>query len=218
MLKTLQLLLPCGVVLLFAVMPATAQTNDGWHLKSDKDAVKVYYRKTSDIHEIKLVTSMKTSLSGIIQMFSEIENYPVWGYKVVESHLVRRISNMEQYYYTRLDFPWPLSDRDIVMHTVLSQDPATRTVTATSYAAPDEKPEVKDVVRIRNAHTKWTLVPGPGGWLYIEYYIYSNPGGNLPDWLINMAIDAGPRETVKNIRKLLQQPRYQTVKLAHIRD
>lgn len=218
MLKTLLFLLFRSALLATLTVPAAAQTQDGWVLRNDKDAVKVYYRKTSDVQEIKLVTSLQTSLSGIIQLFSEVENYPRWGYKVVESRLVRRISPTELYYYTRLDFPWPLSDRDIVMHTVMSQDPATRVITARSVAAPGETPEVKDVVRIRNAHTQWTLVPGADGWLYVEYYVYSDPGGNLPDWLVNLAIDTGPRETIKNMRSLLRLPKYQQARLAHIKD
>lgn len=198
--------------------PAAAQTSDGWVFKNDKDAVKVYYRKTADVHEIKLVTSLKSSLSGIVQLFSEVPNYPQWGYKVSESRLVRWVSDRECYYYSRLDFPWPLNDRDIVMHTTMVQDPETRAITATSVAAPDMLAEVPDVVRIRNARTRWTLIPGGSGWLYVEYHIYSNPGGNIPDWLVNMAIDTGPRETIKSMRKLLQQPKYQAAKLAYIKE
>ena len=62
-----------------------------------------------------------------------------------------------------------------------------------------------------NAHTKWTLLPGPGGWTYVEYYVYSDPGGSLPDWLVNMALDVGPRETIKNMRSFVRQEKYQRI-------
>ena len=71
---------------------------------------------------------------------------------------------------------------------------------------------------MRNAHTSWTLLPGPGGWTYVEYYIYSDPGGSLPDWLVNMALDVGPRETIKNIRGFVQQEKYKTAKVAYLKD
>jgi hypothetical protein len=195
-----------------------AQNSDDWSLRKDKDGVKVYYKQTSDVHEIKLATSLKIPLSGLIQLFSEVENYPKWGYKVMESRLLQRISDTEMYYYSRLDFPWPMSDRDLVMHTHLIQDPVSHRITAVSVAAPDYIPAVKDVERMRNAHTQWTLVPGKGGWVYVEYYIYSHPGGSIPDWMVNMAIDVAPRETIKNIREIIQQQRYQTAKLAYIKE
>ena len=48
-----------------------AQEQDGWVLKNEKDAVKVYYRKTPGVYELKLATSIKTSLSGVVRMFDE---------------------------------------------------------------------------------------------------------------------------------------------------
>jgi hypothetical protein len=205
-------------LLLACFFPAALFSQEEWSLKNEKEGVKVYYKKTSNIHEIKLITSIKVPLSGLIQLFSEVELYPNWGYKILESRLIKKVSETEMYYYSRIDFPWPMSDRDLIMHTKLEQDPTTKRIKATSTAVPDMLPEVQDVVRIRQASTQWNLFPGTSGWLYIEYYIYSSPGGNIPDWLVNMAIDVGPRETIKNIRNIVQQAKYQSAKLAHIRD
>jgi hypothetical protein len=40
----------------------------------------------------------------------------------------------------------------------------------------------------------------------------------LPDWLVNMALDVGPRETIKSIRNFVQQEKYQSAKLAHVKN
>lgn len=196
----------------------SGQKNDGWVLKNDKDAVKVYYRKTSDIQELKLATSFKVPLSGIVHLFDDVDKYTAWGYKITESRLLKRVSPTEIYYYSRLDFPWPMSDRDVVLHTKLEQDPHTGAVRSVSVAVPDYIPAVKDVIRVRKANTKWTLIPGAGGWLYAEYYLYSDPGGSIPDWAINLALDMGPRETVKRMREILKDSYYQNTKLAHIKE
>ena len=195
-----------------------AQNTDGWIFKNEKEGVKVYYRKTSDVYELKLITSLKVSLSGLVTLLSDVDNYPKWDYKVAESRELKKVSDHETYYYSKLDFPWPLDDRDIVVHSKMEQDPVTRRVTATSIAKPDYIPATKGVIRMRNAHTSWTLLPGPGGWTYVEYYIYSDPGGSLPDWLVNMALDVGPRETIKNIRGFVQQEKYKTAKVAYLKD
>lgn len=195
-----------------------AQNGDGWVFKNEKDGVKVYYKKTSDVHEIKMVTSMKASLSGIVQLLNEVENYASWGYKISEARLLRRTSDKEFYYYSKIDFPWPLSDRDIIVQAKVEQDSVTKRVTSTSHSKPNYLPENKDVVRIKTTTTRWTVVPGTGGWCYIEYYIYSDPAGNIPDWLVNMAIDVGPLETLSRMRNMLQQPKYRTAKLAYIKE
>jgi hypothetical protein len=210
----MRLILP---FLLFFIANVSFSQKHDWVLKNEKEGVKVYYRKTADIYELKLAASLKTSLDGLIQLLSEVEHYPDWGYKVTESRLLQKVSDTEVYYYSKLDFPWPLDDRDIIMHTRMEQDPVTRRVVATSMAMPDYIPAVKGVERIRKATTKWTLVPDPSGWTYVEYYIYSDPGGNLPDWLVNMALDVGPRETIKSIRKFIQLPKYREAKLDYIK-
>ncbi len=208
------------VLLLILGLPAflSAQSDDSWVLKSEKDLVKVYYRKTSDIHELKLTTSIKVPLSGMVHLFDQVQKYPTWGYKVAESRLLKRVSPTEIYYYSRIDFPWPLSDRDIVVNTTLRQDPVSNTITSTSVAVSGWVPEEKGVVRMKKANTRWTLTPGTGGWLYVEYYLYSDPGGNLPDWAVNLALDVGPRETIKSIRNIVKDPEYQNTKLAHIKE
>lgn len=216
--KTILLLFALSSLFLFMFSASTsAQSNDGWELKNEKNGVKVYYRKTSGVYELKLVTSIKVPLSGIATLFDDVANYPKWGYKVSEARLLKRVSPTEMYYYSRIDFPWPMSDRDVVLHTKLEQNP-NNTVTSSSVAVSGWVPEVKDVIRLKKANTKWTLIPGAGGWLYMEYYLNSDPGGNIPDWAINMALDMGPRETIKTMKAILKDPAYQNTKLAHIKE
>ena len=200
------------------VFSLQAQNQDDWVFKNEKSGVKVYYRQTSDIYELKLITSIKSSLSGLVTLLNDVEEYPNWGYKVAESKLLERPSDNELVYYSKLDFPWPLDDRDIIMHNHTTQDPISGKIVATSVAVPTYIPENKGVIRIQNAQTKWTIVPSKGGWLYVEYKIHSDPSGNLPDWLVNLAIDVGPRETISNIRKYVGSPKYQNVKLAYIKE
>ena len=206
------------IALFFFLGVSSVAAQDEWELKSDKDGIKVYYKKTSSVHEIKLVTSIQSSLSGIIQLFSEVENYPRWGYKVTSAKLLKKVSDHEMYYHSKFDFPWPMDDRDAVMHTKLVQDAKTKTIYSTSIAEPKYIAEEKNHLRMTNSNTKWTIVPGSNGWLYVEYYIYSSPGGNIPDWLVNMAIDVGPRETIKNMKTILKQPTYKNAKLAYIKE
>lgn len=209
--------IPIIALFAFFTVAAGAQQSDGWALKGTKDGVNVYYRdQASSVQEIKLVTTLDASLAGITQLLTEVDLYPKWGYKIVESRVIKQVSDHEAYYYSRIDFPWPLSDRDVVMHAKLTQHPTTHVITAISKAMPDYIPAVKDVVRIRQATTKWTIRRQNADKLAVEYYINSDPGGNLPDWLVNMAIDVGPRETIKNMRGLLSQNRYRQARIAHI--
>lgn len=195
-----------------------AQTEQGWVFKNETDGVKIYHQQTSGMMHVKLSTTLKATLSGIATLFSEVETYPVWGYKVAESKLLRRVSPTEMYYYSKFDFPWPMEDRDIVLHSVLVQDPTTHRIIITNTPQPDYVAETKGVTRIRNSKTKWTITPAGNGNLNVEQQISTDSGSNMPDWLVKMTIDTGPKETIKGIRKTLTQQHYQTAKLGHIKE
>lgn len=204
---------------LFLYFEINAQRSDNsWVFRNERDGVKTYYKKKAGIYEAKFVTSVETSLSGFFKLMGDVELYPAWGYKVKEARLLKRVSDTEMYYYTLIDFPWPLDDRDFIMHSRLIQDPITRRVESISVAAPDFIPERAGVVRVQHANSKWIMIPSPGGWVYTEYYIDSDPGGSLPDWLVNMGLDMGPREMFKSIRGLLKRSEYQNAKLAYIKN
>lgn len=195
-----------------------AQNAESWKLKSDKNSVKVYYRSTGDVHEIKLLYRMKARMSNLMHLLNDVDTYPIWGYKITEAHQVRHVSDNEMYYYTLIDFPWPLSDRDMVMHTKMTQDPETRVIISQSKAVKGMVPPKKGVVRITDARTNWRIMPAGAGFVDIEYQLYSHPGGNLPDWAINMALDYGPKESLKNIENMLKDPKYAKLRVAHIMD
>jgi hypothetical protein len=131
------------LLLCFVSIYTSIQAQDGWIFKNEKEGVKVYYRKTSDVYELKLITSLKVPLSGMVMLLSEVDNYPKWGYKVAESRELKKVSDQETYYYSKLDFPWPLDDRDIVVRSKMEQDPLTRRVVATSIAQQDYMPASK---------------------------------------------------------------------------
>jgi hypothetical protein len=199
-------------------LTVTAQAPPKWTLKHEKDNVKVYFRQTSDVYEVKLTTSFNTNMASLTSLLLDADQYEVWGYKVSHVRMLKQLSPTDFYYYLRLDFPWPLSDRDLVLHTTVVEDPETHFIFVRSESAPDMVPVTNNIIRIRQAYTKWTLSPGHDGWVNTSYELYSNPGGSLPDWLVNLAIDVGPRETMGNIRKFLSDKRYQRVHLAYMKN
>lgn len=195
-----------------------AQNDSNWEFKGEKEGIKIYHQKTPGLLHIKLVTAVKAPLSGIVTLFSDVDHYTDWGYKIVQSRLLKRVSNNELWYYAMYDFPWPLDDRDIILHSRIEQDPISRRITITNTPYPTYLPDNKGVLRIQNTTTKWLFIPGDNGWVHVEQQISTDSAEDLPEWLIKLTADTGPRETAKSVRSILQQEKYQVVKLAHIKD
>jgi hypothetical protein len=187
----------------FFIVGVNAQ-GPSWRLAKETDDMKVYYRTVpeSNINEVKITTTFNASMSTIVSVLTDVNDYPKWVYKASESNIVNRISPFEMNYYNKLDFPWPLSDRDIVVHSRISQDAKTKVVYSISEANSKLLPLKKDLVRMKEFKSKWTFTP-KGASVLGEYEFTSNPAGNIPTWMINLALDEGPVRTIQNFKKLI---------------
>lgn len=197
----------------FAILQTAVFSQKDWEFQKEKDGVKIYKRKTSDGHELKLSSTFQATPDAMVALFNNVPEYPKWGYRVAKTELLKRVSDTEFYYYSRFDFPWPLDDRDVVMHTTIKTDATTKVVTIASEAEPDYIPEKEGLVRIRKASVSWKLTPQKGNATDGEYILSMSPGGMLPDGAVSLASDAGPVETVQKMKKLLAEERYKNVKL-----
>ncbi len=211
---TMKKALHSGITFLILLTLTNTHAQKDWEFQKEKDGVKIYKRSAGNGHEIKLVSTFQCTQAALVSLFNNITEYPKWGYKVAHSELLKRVSDTEFYYYSRFDFPWPLDDRDVVMHTTIVKDVTTNVVTLTSKSEPDYIPEKQDIVRVRKADVTWTLTSQGDQTTEGAYCLNTDPGGLLPEWTVNLASDTGPVETVKNMKKLLAEDRYKNVKLA----
>lgn len=196
---------------------ANAQSPDKWEFSGESEGIRIYHQKSPGMMHIKLTTSWQVSLAGIVTLFSDVDTYTSWGYKMSEARLLKRVSETEIYYYARYDFPWPMDDRDIILHSKIEQDPNTGVVRITNTPEPGFIAETSGVQRIKNTTTRWQFIPVKNGWVYIEQQISTDSAEGVPDWLVKMTVDTGPRETAKAIRKVLMQSRYQLASVPYIR-
>jgi hypothetical protein len=180
--------------------------------------MEVYYRdgEQSKIKELKFTFKVESSLSSIVALLDDVQNYSKWVYKLDEAKIIDKISDKEMYYYNVVDFPWPLNDRDMITHTRIFQDPTTKVVTSHSLGAPYLLKEKEEMVRIKTLEIKYIMKPNFDGSVTIDYYLKSDPAGNLPAWIINLALAYGPSESIKEFKKLLAEEPYKSAALPHI--
>lgn len=215
--KSLPILCWIGILTSLSPFISTAQSNT-WKFRNDHSGIQVYTRRDSatGILELKLRTELKTSLGSVVALATDVPNLKAWAYRLKESYIVKEVSPTEGYMYMRTDFPPPFQDRDMIVHYVMKQDPRTKQVTSTSRSAYTLIPEKDGIIRIKIIESKWTYTPLANGMVRLEYQLKSDPAGNIPKWLINLAADDGP---VKSIQGLKQQlVNYDKAKVAFLKE
>lgn len=211
--------------LIFALFALVITANAGlaqtdWKLSTDKEGIKVYTSLVpgSKIKAIKVVSTLDATPSELVAMVMDIKNSPAWVYHTKSAALIKQVSPSELYYYSEINLPWPVANRDFVAHLMVTQDPDSKVVTIAGPVVPGIVPEKKGIVRIERSNGKWTITPTGNGQINVEYSIFVDPGGDLPSWLVNMFATEGPLQIFRNIRLQLQKPAYKNVFVAFVEN
>lgn len=173
-----------------------------WHKSREGDGIIVYTRSQegTPFKEIKAVVTIESSLNSIVGALTDYDNYKNWVYSTSKSKMVKKINEREFLAYHYIDAPWPVNDRDVVMHIALSQDPKTFKTTVHSTSQHNYLKSVENVVRVKNNVAIWELQPIAKNKVECTYYLKSDPGGNIPAWILNMFISEGPYESIKKLK------------------
>jgi len=210
-----------GMVSLFFLLPFYSPTGDAdWVFKKEISGIKIYTREAddSDIKELKFTTVINSSVSSTIALLVDVDNYDQWVYKCAESTILKELNELQSYCYYNVDFPWPMSDRDMIIYSEIVQDPVTKEVISSSYGRPEYIPEKEGRVRIYDHFNQWRFKPTSSNRIEATYLLKSDPAGSIPSWMINLAIDQGPLKSMKGFLKHLNDEKYKDVKLPGIED
>jgi hypothetical protein len=190
-----------------------------WKLERQTEGLKVYLRDAanSDVKEIKIETTLNASLDAVVSVLKDVPVYSDWVYKCLEARRLEASTNTSSLYYCKLDFPWPMSDRDFIAKSKLRQDPNSRTVYIDVKGLPNYKPAKSEIVRITDLSIHYELVPLSAKSVKMSYRLHSDPGGSIPAWLVNMVVDNGPTNTVKGMREKLKEAKYQDARLPFLK-
>ena len=186
-----------------------------WVLAKNKQGVKVYTRKVEgiDFKEFKGIITIKTSLTSLVALVRDVEASPDWVENCSKSEVLKRINTNETYTYSLSKAPWPVKDRDVIVHNVISLDKDTLVVTIKQAGKPDYIKEEKNITRVKRIEGFWQFTPQEGGNVEVVYQVLSDPGGAIPAWLVNSSLVSQPYETLLKMQKVVKREKYQKAKL-----
>lgn len=181
-----------------------------WELIKEQGPLKVYTRKSanSDIKELRMTTNMKASMEDFVNALNDADSYKEWVYKCSGSRLVKKISDHELYYHIETDFPFPLSDRDLVVYTKQKFD-ESGVFYSDSVARPDYQPKEDGLVRISLFESHWKVTSLQDGSVFIDYNSKVDPAGNIPQWVVNLGLTVGPVKSMESFTEFVEQRKFQ---------
>jgi hypothetical protein len=206
------------LLLLLLTNCALAQTRNNWALKENNDGVKIFTRdiENSKIKAIKVECQLNATLSQLVSVLMDVNSSEEWLYHTASNYIVKQVSPSELYYYSLVEMPWPVSNRDFIAHLTVSQDAVTKVVTIDAPCVADMVPVKAKVVRIANSKGKWVISPLSKSQVKVVYTLHADPGGIIPAWITNLFVTQGPSQSFKKLKVHLQKAVYKNVKLDYI--
>ncbi|MFK7808773.1 MAG: START domain-containing protein [Saprospiraceae bacterium] len=202
---------------LFSFLAINAQDNP-WKLKAEKEGITIYSRSVdhSRIKELKMTTSVKTTLGALITILDDVTRYPEWMYGCKGGEQVNSEKESVPFYMTTIQFPKPLSWRVMFSRNIIEQDPISKAVTLKTVAVKNDDFDNDDFVVMEDIYSSWKLTPTENGEIQIESYLFCDPSGNIPFWLVNSLLDRGPLKTIQRLMKRLKEEEFADAKVEGI--
>lgn len=217
MLKTIIL-----TALLLVVGVVQAAQEERWEQATDRDGIRVWTRDVpgSPLRAFKATMVVRSSLSGLINLIMDTDSAPRWVYRTDRIQVLKRDDARGSFVIrVETDFPWPLTDRDVIVAGQVTQDERSGVVTIASHSVTGpEFPPHPSFVRMPEMEGTWIFRPLGAEMVEVTMIGRADPSGAIPPGIVNLIIDVTPFETMRAMRRMLADPRYQRTPVPLIRE
>jgi hypothetical protein len=194
-------------LVLFSTFASAAIGQYNWKLSKDEDGIKVYQSevKHSKFKSIKVECTLDGTYDKLMSILNDVTNQKNWVYNNKNSSILQRISPNDFYYYSETYLPWPMTNRDAIIHLKMNKDSLDRFLKISAVSVPGYAPEKSGMVRVPRSDISWYVTMPSAKTISIVYIFDAEPGGSLPAWVVNMFTDKGPYESFKKLSELLKR-------------
>ncbi|MCH8544484.1 MAG: hypothetical protein LAT61_13020 [Alcanivorax sp.] len=190
---------------------AAAPASD-WQLITDRDNIQVFRRENdhSRMRSFRGVTVMPVEdFAAIGAQLNDYGFIASWMHMVSEITEIDRRTHQDRDIHVTTFLPWPVSNRDVMLHIKLLQSSDDHTVNVRYQAQEGVKPPVPGYVRMpeMTGHLRFEPLTAPD--VRITFEVVVDPGGYIPAWLGNVILRDIPYFSLQRLGRMINQPAYQ---------
>jgi hypothetical protein len=210
------LLSSCACALLLCLFFSTSLSlaaSSNWQLIEDDDGIKVWSLAIPgrDLPGFRGITRIDAPIDHVMRYILDVSKHTDWMYNCDESRLIKRLSATRHILYNRINAPWPVKDRDVVVDVDHRYTPQRTAVTFRFRTTKEgHVPVPRRVVRIprlEGFYRFWQESPTRTNALYqVEVDI----GGNVPDRAARRYARSLPFETLRALRNNVEAQKSKT--------
>ena len=181
--------------------PAAAQA---WQRVSDDEGIRVEIRDVpgQTLPTFRSIAMVQANIYDIAAVIDDVDRACQWTARCLGARTLQRYSDTLKLFYTRTDSPWPVQDRDAVLRGRATGIAEGQDILIVFEVARSPlMPEVKDVVRMPRLVGHYRLTRQADAATRVEFQVFADPGGWIPDWLSAQVSRSVPFDTLVGLRK-----------------
>ncbi|MDP2876318.1 MAG: START domain-containing protein [Holophaga sp.] len=193
---------------LFVAMVAHASPSE-WRFLYEKEGFRAYERKGPPL-AYKAEGIVNLPLAEVAAVLIDIPRQKEWVHRLVESRILEGNPLSRSVIYSRYNLPWPATDRDAVVESVVAEDikraeVLVRFQNTTALSAPVRR----DCIRVPLSEGVFTLRDTGQDTVMVSYSVSLDPGGWLPDWIVRLFVRDAPVSTLQAFKAQVLKTRGQ---------
>jgi hypothetical protein len=207
-----------AILIIGLVINVSWAAEDGWKKTGESDGIIGYARPTnkSSVDEIKAEGIVNAPIAVVEAVMRDIPSMPEYMFLCKEASLINtpdmKSAGDVVYFYSLTDLPFPVSDRDGVIKSAWSIDKTTGTIYCYAQGVKTTYKQKKNTVRITFSIIETTLIPRGADKTYVIYQVLSDPGGDLPSFVVNLLTNDYGIKTIAGLRKMVKKDKFRNVK------
>jgi hypothetical protein len=189
--------------------PSRNAPAQAWEKIGDNDGITAYRREVpgSPLIAVKGEGVINASIVRVTSVLVDTSRATEWIDRLVESRVVRQVSETETIHYDHIGTPVVMKDRDFVTRAKLAFDNAGKRVILKMHSVTDPLAPPTDYVRgeIMESYFIMTSIDH-GKRTHISVEVHADPKGSIAKWIVNMFQKSWPHNTIARLRTQVAKP------------
>ena len=186
-----------------------SQPLPAWEKIGDSDGIIAYRREVqgSPLIAVKGEGVINASIVRVASVLVDTSRATEWIDRLVESRVVRQVSDTETIHYDHIGTPIVMKDRDFVTRARLEFDSTGKKVILKMHSVTDPLAPPTDFVRgeIMQSYFIMTSID-QGKKTHISVEVHADPKGSIAKWIVNMFQKSWPHNTISRLRAQVAKP------------
>ena len=184
--------------------PVYSNSGEGWKKVKEKDGVIVYEKEIGDRTAFRGVAILEGTPEKLVGILHNTERWRYWIDDLDEGRELERISPFHAVYYQAIDTLFPASNRDLVFESVITREADSSILIKMRSIEHPLAPETVGV-RATLLYTSYKIEPLPENRMKVVFDNLSDPGGRLPNFLVDWASKSYPISLIQGLQKEMME-------------